>query len=104
VLRPYLNLHFVGRLENFDADWKAVELMYNVKLPFNHSLGAHQSSVDAHGVTAAVKDLFATEPEFLLAVCALLYYDFHCFEYALPSGCEVLRRQEWMKSYGSHVS
>ena len=96
VLRPYLNIHFIGHLEKFAEDWKGVENMYNISLPLNTSLGSHESSHDVHGVNAAVRDLFDSEPGFLQAVCALLYYDFECFEYILPESCQHLKKEDWM--------
>ena len=96
VLRPHLNIKFVGKLERFEDDWNEVEKLYNISLPFDQSKGRHDSSSDVHGVNNAINHLFETEPSYLYAVCALLYYDYKCFDYELPKHCQALNSMDWM--------
>lgn len=104
VLRPYMNIRLVGRLERFQDDWARVEQMYGLpvgSVPMNMSLGQHpDSSHDSHAINIAVDHLFASEPVYLQALCALLYYDFVCFNYSLPDVCadaKELNPTQWQK-------
>lgn len=89
ILKQDYNIGYLGKLESFDEDWGIINRLYNVNVTINRTLGWHESSDDPNGVKAAFKDLFKRDIRYKKALCQLLYIDYVCFNYELPSECQI---------------
>eukprot|EP00890_Picochlorum_soloecismus_P003154 jgi/Picsp_1/383/NSC_00381-R1_hypothetical protein AURANDRAFT_61141 [Aureococcus anophagefferens] len=83
ILSRVPRLNFVGRLENFDKDWKAL-LHDHIQRPsytWDPSLGKHNSSMDLFNTKKAGLDLLQHDAGFTDILETLLFKDYLCFGY-----------------------
>mmetsp|Transcript_15817 Transcript_15817/g.23800 ORF Transcript_15817/g.23800 Transcript_15817/m.23800 type:complete len:332 (-) Transcript_15817:150-1145(-) len=88
ALRAEYNVSYVGKLENFTTDWGVVAAAAGFENKFNSSIINHPSSgwISAkHAFNNAL-----TDERYVRALCWLLYDDYYCFNYTLPSPCSHL--------------
>ena len=102
TLRSYQRIGYIGKLENFNQDWLHLSqfassnrstkymdrnTMKSVFLPWNTSLGQHKSSSDRHKLNPLFDTIFRQDVRYMRMLCRLLFVDFVCFNYTLPSAC-----------------
>lgn len=87
-------MHFIGHLENLDADWNAIQEMAGVPM-VNRSAAIpkkHEREKDMYVHYAEDEAVLQTR-EVLLRMCRVYRSDFACLGYEMPSVCKrVLRR------------
>mmetsp|Transcript_18413 Transcript_18413/g.30850 ORF Transcript_18413/g.30850 Transcript_18413/m.30850 type:complete len:356 (-) Transcript_18413:528-1595(-) len=84
----YWQPQFVGNLENFDADWKAMNKFYHVHVPYTGG-PKHPTmhSVDALNMHHSLEAFLRQNKQYTRALCRLLMIDYYCLKYPLPAEC-----------------
>lgn len=91
ILTVDFGVRLIGRLENFEEDWRNISSTLRMNFSFNRSLGWHESSADPNGVKAAFEELYRRDVRYLKAMCQIFFVDFVCFEYEVPLECKHIK-------------
>jgi hypothetical protein len=79
---------FVGKLEQFDDDWKKINKMYKLNVTLDKAVAVHPTQVDPNKVKDAFAIVMTRNEPLRNALCVLLHIDYICFEYELPDYCK----------------
>lgn len=84
-----LNVSFIGKMENFDADWARLLTYAQLpQTPFNSTIIRHRSAAMAPSGREAFQALLnQDDSKYAKALCFLLFDDFACLDYPLPPAC-----------------
>jgi hypothetical protein len=84
-----LNVSFIGKMENFDDDW--MQLLQHAEIPytpFNKTIIKHRSGAMAASGRESFQNLLNQDySKYTIALCYLLFDDFMCLDYPLPTAC-----------------
>lgn len=80
------NIRFVGRIENFAADWDHLNAFLGMNISRLQDSN-HITSSDPLNLRQSLMQLFDSDPRYLRAVCRIVIIDFICLGYTLPDAC-----------------
>ena len=97
---PGTRLDFVGKLENFQEDWKDLASTCGVEPPealtykeFSNGGGHEYTSADEDGTQAAMTQLLAEDEYAARAFCLLFMDDYLVGNYELPQACSGIKEE-----------